>query len=337
MAINQCVKNKIIEMSILIYIRNVGGRIKKQSLELTSYANAMSQATGLPVVGVVIGEIDNSALMDLGKYGMSKILKAGNEQFNNRVNRVYTQVVEQVAKHVDAKYILFPDNNQGKAIAPRLSVRLKAGYVPQALDLPSSYEPFEVAKRAFTGKALATVMVKTEVRILSPMQNSFGLQENPTELQVEDFIPEIDEPQSRLEVVDRKLDADVLSLSEAEIVVSGGRGLKSAENFAMLEELSDTLGGAVACSRPVADDGWRPADEHVGQTGKVISPNIYFAVGISGAIQHVAGVSGSKCIVAINSDPEAPIFDVADYGMVGDAFTIVPELTKAFKKHLADR
>ncbi len=324
-------------MSILVYIRNIGGKIKKQSLELTSYANAMSQSTGIPVVGVVIGEIENSVLSELGKYGMSKVLKAGDAQFNNRVNRVYTRIVEQAALKLDAKYVLFPDNNQGKAIAPRLSVRLRAGFVPQVLDLPSSYEPLVVVKRAFTGKALATVEVKTERKIMSPMLNSFGLSESPAEIVIEDFTPDIDEPQSRLEIVDKKLDNDAVSLADAEIVVSGGRGLKSAENFNLLEKLSDTLGGAVACSRPVADDGWRPADEHVGQTGKVIAPNIYFAIGISGAIQHVAGVSGSKCIVAINADPEAPIFDVADYGMVGDALTIVPELNEAFKNHLSEK
>lgn len=323
-------------MSILVYIRNVGGKIKKQSLELTSYATAISKSTGLEVYGVVIGEIEDSALAELGKYGMSKLLKAGDAQFNDRVNRVYTQIVEQIAQELNAQYILFPDNNQGKAIAPRLSARMKAGFVPQVMNLPDSYEPFIVSKRAFTGKALANVEVKTKVKILSPMLNSFGLNESPKELSIEHFNPNIDEPQSRLEIISKNLNEDSISLPDAEIVVSGGRGLKSGEHFNMLETLASTLGGAVACSRPVADDGWRPADEHVGQTGKIIAPNIYFAIGISGAIQHVAGVSGAKCIVAINSDPEAPIFDVADYGMVGDAFTIVPELNEAFKAHLAD-
>ncbi|SMO51121.1 electron transfer flavoprotein alpha subunit apoprotein [Saccharicrinis carchari] len=323
-------------MSILVYISNVNGKIKKQSLELTSYASAMSKSTALDVCGVVIGDIEDSALDELGKYGMGKILKAVDAQFNNRVNRVYTRIVEQAARQLNAQYILFPDNNEGKAIAPRLSARMSAGFVPQVMGMPNSYEPFVVSKRAFTGKALARVEVQTKVKILSPMFNSFGLIEFPKELLIEAFTPEIDEPHSRLNIINRNLNEGTISLADAEIVVSGGRGMKSGEHFSMLEALSATLGGAVACSRPVADAGWRPADEHVGQTGKIIAPNIYFAIGISGAIQHVAGVSGAKCIVAINSDPEAPIFDVADYGMVGDAFKIVPELIEAFKAHLSD-
>lgn len=320
-------------MSILVYIRNVGGQLKKQSLELTAYAKAMGDATKLDVVGLVIGEITDEALKQLGALGMNRILRAGNKQFNQRVNRVYTQIVEQAVNELDAKYILFPDNAQGKAIAPRLSVRLKAGFIPQVLDLPSSYTPFTVKKRAFTGKAIASVIARTQRIILTPMLNSFGLKENPTEILIENFEPLIAEPQSRLELVGKQLNEAGVQLADADIVVSGGRGMRSSENFAILEELAATLGAATACSRPVADDGWRPADEHVGQTGKIIAPNIYFAIGISGAIQHVAGVSGAKCIVGINSDPEAPIFEVADYGLVGDAFQIVPELNALFKKH----
>lgn len=321
-------------MSILVYIRNVGGQLKKQSLELTAYAKAMGDATKLDVVGLVIGEITDEALKQLGALGMNRILRAGNKQFNQRVNRVYTQIVEQAVNELDAKYILFPDNAQGKAIAPRLSVRLKAGFIPQVLDLPSSYTPFTVKKRAFTGKAIASVIARTQRIILTPMLNSFGLKENPTEILIENFEPLIAEPQSRLELVGKQLNEAGVQLADADIVVSGGRGMRSSENFAMLEELAATLGAATACSRPVADDGWRPADEHVGQTGKIIAPNIYFAIGISGAIQHVAGVSGAKCIVGINSDPEAPIFEVADYGMVGDAFQIIPELNALFKEHI---
>jgi electron transfer flavoprotein alpha subunit len=323
-------------MSILVYIRNVSGQIKKQSLELTAYAKAMAETTGQEVCGLVIGEIEDQALSALASYGMSRILKAGDARYNKRVNRVYTQIVEQAVLQIDAKYILFPDNAQGKAIAPRLSVRLNAGFIPQVLDLPSSYEPFVVSKRAFTGKAVANVMVVSERKILTPMLNSFGLKETPVEMKVEAFQPTIGEPESRLEIIHKEINADGVQLADADIVVSGGRGLKAAENFKMLEELSETLGAATACSRPVADDGWRPADEHVGQTGKIIAPNIYFAIGISGAIQHVAGVSGAKCIVAINSDADAPIFDVADYGLVGDAHTIVPELNSLFKKYLAE-
>ncbi len=321
-------------MSILVYIRNVGGQIRKQSLELTAYAKAMADALNLDVTGLVIGSITDDELNKLGNYGMSRLLKANDEKYNQRVNRVYTRIVEQAVKEVDAKYILFPDNAQGKAIAPRLSVRLKAGFIPQVLDLPSSYEPFTVKKRAFTGKSIATVTAHTGRVILTPMLNSFGLRENARNLEIQSFEPHIEEPNSRLELVGKQLSEEGVQLADADIVVRGGRGMRSSENFAMLEELAATLGAATACSRPVADDGWRPADEHVGQTGKIISPNIYFAIGISGAIQHVAGVSGAKCIVGINSDPEAPIFEVADYGMVGDAFQIIPELNALFKEHI---
>ncbi len=324
-------------MSILVYIRNVNGKIKKQSLELTSYAQALSESLDLPIVGIVIGEIAEEELQALKLYGMKRVLRVNDAQYNKRVNRVYTKIIEQAVIETDAKYILFPDNNQGKAIAPRLSVRIKAGFVPHVMDLPHSYEPFMVYKRAFTGKALASVQVNTDRKILTPMLNSFGLRENPVDLTIEDFVPEIDEPQSRLNVVNKELEAGGVSLMDADIVVSGGRGLRSAENFSILEELANTLGAATACSRPVADDGWRPANEHVGQTGKIIAPNVYFAIGISGAIQHVAGVSGAKCIVAINTDGDAPIFDVADYGLVGDGLKIVPELNSLLKEVLADK
>ena len=257
-------------MSILVYIRNVSGKIKKQSLELTAYAKAMADSTNSEVTGVVIGEIDDDELRKLGQYGMTKVLKAGDSRYNQRVNRVYTRIVEQAVLQINAQYILFPDNAQGKAIAPRLSVRLKAGFIPQVLDLPSSYEPFLVSKRAFTGKAIAKVKVMTDRKILTPMLNSFGLKESPGEIQIEAFAPAIEEPESRLEIVKKEMSAEGVQLADADIVVSGGRGLKGPENFKMIEELSETLGAATACSRPVADDGWRPADEHVGHRARSV-------------------------------------------------------------------
>ncbi len=321
-------------MSILVYIQNVNGQIKKQSFELTSYAWQLAQQMDLSVIGIVIGEIDDAHLRPLGTYGMTKILKVGDAMFNTRFNGVYTQIIEQAVLQEEAQVILFPDNNLGKALGPRLSVRLKAGFVPEVMELPVSYDPFRVTKRAFSGKALATVQVNSDRKIISLIINAYGMHENPVDLTIQPFQPQVERTTSRLQLVSRLLNEDGVNLVDADIVVSGGRGMKGGENWPMLEELAATLGAALSCSRPVADDGWRSPDEHVGQTGKIIAPTIYFAIGISGAIQHVAGVSGSKCLVAINTDPDAPIFDVADYGIVGDAFKVIPQLTAAFKEHL---
>lgn len=323
-------------MSILVYIQNVNGKIKKQSFELASYACKLAETNQEKVIGLVIGEIDNETLQPLAKYGISRLLKADNLIFNTRFNGIYTQIIEQAVLQEDAKIIIFPDNNLGKALGPRLSARLKAGFVPEVMEAPSSFQPFVVAKRAFSGKALANIRVNTERKIISLMINAYGIHEKPETLEIVTFVPNLDRTASRMKLVNRIVQQEGVSLSDAEIVVSGGLGMKSSENWGMLEELANTLGAALACSRPVADQGWRLPDEHVGQTGKIIAPNLYFAIGISGAIQHVAGVSGSKCMVAINSDPNAPIFDTAHYGIVGDAFQVIPELTKALKSHLED-
>jgi electron transfer flavoprotein alpha subunit len=319
-------------MSVLVYIQNFGGKLKKQNLELASYASQIAETMNTDVTGVVIGEIPDDEIQKVAQYGVSKVLKAGDASLNTRINKVYTQIVEQAVKQSDAKVVVFPDNNAGRAIAPRLSVKLKAGFVPGVMALPSSYEPFIVSKGVFTGKAFADVKVKTDIKIVSLMINTFGLFEKDTSLTIEKFTPQIDTSGVKTKVVDSKLSDEGLSLFDAEIVVSGGRGMKSPDNWKPLEELAEVLGAALACSRPVSDDGWRSHEEHVGQTGKVIAPNLYIAVGISGAIQHVAGVSGSKCIVAVNNDSDAPIFQVADYGILDDAQKVLPKLIDAFKE-----
>jgi len=319
-------------MSVLVYIQNFGGKLKKQNFELASYASQIADAINTGVTGIVIGEIADDEIQKLAKYGVSKVLKTGDASLNTRINKVYTQIVQQAVDKSDAKVVVFPDNNAGRAIAPRLSVKLKAGYVPGAMALPSSYEPFIVSKGVFTGKAFANVKVNTDIKIISLMINTFGLFEKETELNIEEFTPQIDTLGVKTKVINSKLSDEGLSLFDAEIVVSGGRGMKSPDNWAPLEELANVLGAALACSRPVSDDGWRSHEEHVGQTGKVIAPNLYIAVGISGAIQHVAGVSGSKCIVAVNNDSDAPIFQVADYGILDDAQKVLPKLIEAFKE-----
>ncbi len=323
-------------MSVLVYIQNFNGKLKKQNLELASYASKIADSSNTDLVAIIMGEIENTEIERLSKYGVSKVLKAGNAALNTRINQTYTQVLEQAVDAVNADIVVFPDNNDGKAIAPRLSVKLKAGYIPGVLSLPNSYEPFMVSKRAFNGKAFASVKITTAKKIVSLMNNSFGLHENPKDLTIEDFSPQLNLNDVKTKVVDSKLSDEGISLFDAEIVVSGGRGMKDPGNWAPLEELAQVLGAATACSRPVSDDGWRPHNEHVGQTGKVIAPNIYFAIGISGAIQHVAGVSGSKCIVAVNNDSDAPIFQVADYGILDDAQKVLPKLIEAFKAFKAE-
>ena len=318
-------------MSILVYIQNFNGKLKKQSFELASYAAQIAEQKSTELVGLVLGEIEATELEKLANYGVTKLLKASNSNLNTRINKVYTQAIEQAARQFNAEVIVMTDNNTGKALAPRLSVRLKAGLVSGAVELPKSYDPFMVTKRSFSGKAMADVKVLSDKKIVSLMNNAFGLHEKPVKMSIEDFTPELDFGNTKSKVVDQKLSESGISLADAEIVVSAGRGMKSPDNWAPVEELANILGAATACSRPVSDDGWRPHEEHVGQTGKVIAPNLYFAIGISGAIQHVAGVSGSKCIVAINNDSDAPIFQVADYGILDDANNVLPKLIDAFK------
>ena len=253
-------------MSILVYIQNVNGQIKKQSYELTSYAWQLAQRMGGSVIGIVIGEIDDDRLKQLGTYGMTKILKVGDAVFNTRFNGVYTRIIEQVVLQEDTTVILFPDNNLGKALGPRLSVRLKAGFVPEVMELPVSYDPFMMTKRAFSGNALANVQVNSDRKIISLIINAYGIHENPVELTFQEFKPQLERTTSRLQLVNRLVQEEGVNLVDADIVVSGGRGMKGAENWSMLEDLAGTLGAALSCSRPVADDGWRSPDEHVGQT-----------------------------------------------------------------------
>lgn len=323
-------------MSVLVYIQNFNGKLKKQNFELASFGAKIAKQQNTITNALVLGEIDNSELEKLAQYGINKVLKASNPKLNTRINKLYTEAMAQAAQASDASIIVFPHNNAGKAIAPRLSVKLKAGLVTQTVALPTSYDPFMVTKRAFSGKAFAHVKIISEKKILTLMNNTFGIFEKPTEISIEDFNPELDFASIKTEVVDQKLTTEGISLADAEIVVSGGRGMKSGDNWSAIEELADVLGAAKACSRPVSDEGWRPHEEHVGQTGKVIAPNLYFAIGISGAIQHVAGVSGSKCIVAINNDSDAPIFQVADYGILEDANKVLPKLIEAFRAFKAE-
>lgn len=323
-------------MSVLVYTENWDGKFKKLSFELVSFAYGIAKMAGSSVTVLSIGNVSDDELSKLGTYGAAKILKADDPRLKNLVNSAYSSVIAQATQKEGAPIVIIANNFTGKALAPRVSVKLKAGLVAGVTALPSTIDPFVISKKAFTGKAFAHVKVNSPVKILTLAQNAYGIHENAGSALIESFAPELSDNDFRITVKDvNKITGKVL-LSDAEIVVSGGRGMKGAENWAPIEELAQLLGAATACSRPVSDEGWRPHEEHTGQTGKIIAPNLYIAAGISGAIQHLAGVSSSKCIVAINKDPEAPIFESADYGVVGDVMKVLPEMIQAVKEFKAE-
>lgn len=316
-------------MSVLVFLDQSEGHIKKSSFEAASYGAKVSELLGTTAEGIVLGTV-NDDLAELGKYGLKKIYSIKKETLNNLDDEVFTHVIAEAAKSTGAVVIIFSNNFNGKAIAPRLSVRLKAGLVSGALALPEISNGFVVKKNVFSGKAFANVSIKSEVKIISLNPNAYKINEVEGKAEVEEL--NIQVPEARVKVKEVNKVAGEVSLSEAEIVVSGGRGLKGPENWQIVTDLAKALGAATACSRPVSDSDWRPHHEHVGQTGLAIAPNLYIAIGISGAIQHLAGVNRSKTIVVINKDPEAPFFKAADYGIVGDAFEVVPKITEAVKK-----
>jgi len=319
-------------MAVLVYTENWDGSFKKLSFELVSYGANLANMLGKPLVVLSIGNVASAELEKLGNYGARRILSLADPALQVFDSQAYTEAIAQVATREKAEVVVLSNNNLGKAVAPRLSVKLKAGLGAGISKLPLSTSPFVVYKRAFSGNAFAHVEIKTPVRILTLAQNSFGLVENPGTPSIETISVAIDSALVKTSVSEVQKQTGKLLLTDAEIVVSGGRGMKSPDNWGPLVELADLLGGATACSRPVSDEGWRPHEEHTGQTGKIIAPNLYIAVGISGATQHLAGVSSSKVIVAINTDKDAPIFEAAQYGIVGDAMKVLPKLVEAVKE-----
>jgi electron transfer flavoprotein alpha subunit len=319
-------------MSILVYTENWDGKFKKLSFELVSYASEIAAGLNCPVVVLSIGEVAQDELQKLAQYGASKIFTFSDPRLTHLMNRPYAGIIAQAAKSENAKVVLFANNNTGKAIAPIVSVKLKAGLVTAVTAAPSSINPFVVRKKVFTAKAYSDILVSSEIKVLTLSQNSFGLFEKPASGNIESFAAQIDESEFATTLKEVKKITGKILLTDAEIVVSGGRGMKGPEQWGPIEELAGLLNAATACSRPVSDEGWRPHTEHVGQTGKIIAPNLYIACGISGAIQHLGGVSSSKCIVAINKDPDAPIFQSADYGILGDVQKVLPDLITAVKE-----
>jgi electron transfer flavoprotein alpha subunit len=323
-------------MAVLVYAEINKGRVKKSSLETINYAAKIAELTGSSV-SVFVNNADASQLEELGKAGANKILSVKNEGLNAD-NMVITAALEQAVKAENAKVVIFAFDIVGKAVAPRLAAKLKAGLVAGAVDYPVvNGNNLEVKKNVFSGKATAVYTINSDIKIISLLPNSFPVKLGENKATVNEFNPDLSSVKSRITVKETRSNqvGGMIPLPEAEIVVSAGRGLKGPENWAMVEDLAQALGATTACSRPVADMHWRPHHEHVGQTGVAIRPNLYIAIGISGAIQHLAGVNGSKTIVVINNDKEAPFFKSADYGVVGDAFSILPKLTEAVKKFKA--
>ena len=316
-------------MSVLIFIDQSEGHVKKSSLEAMSYGAKIAEQLGTTAEGVILGS-SSEDLASLVKYGVKKIHHVNNPALDQLDAQLYTKVIAQVVEKTRASVVVFSNNMDGKALAPRLSARLKAGLVSGAVALPDTSNGFTVKKNVFSGKAFANISVSTAVKIISLNANAYKIVEGDGTAEIAPFDATVDEP--KIKVTNTTKASGEVPLTEAEIVVSAGRGLKGPENWGMVEDLAKVLHAATACSRPVADAHWRPHNEHVGQTGFAIAPNLYIAIGISGAIQHLAGVNRSKVIVVINKDPEAPFFKAADYGIVGDAFEIVPKMTEAIKK-----
>ena len=316
-------------MSVLVYTESEQGKFKKTALEAASYAKAVADQMGTTVTAVAINANDTS---ELGQYGVDKVLTISNDALNSFNANTFASSIAQAAKHENAQVVIVSSSADSKYIAPILAIELNAGYASNVVEAPSSTAPFTVKRTAFTNKAFNMTTIDTDVKIVGVSKNAFGLVEANGNATAEDFSPSIPESGVSVESVDKA--TDKVTIADAEIVVSAGRGLKGPENWGMIEELADVLGAATACSKPVSDLGWRPHGEHVGQTGKPVASNLYIAIGISGAIQHLAGINASKVKVVINTDPEAPFFKAADYGIVGDAFEVVPALIeklKAFK------
>ncbi|MDO6760660.1 electron transfer flavoprotein subunit alpha/FixB family protein [Tamlana sp. 2_MG-2023] len=316
-------------MSVLVYTESEQGTFKKAAFEVASYAKAVANQLGTTVTAIAINAKDTSAL---GTYGVDKVLNVTNTALDKFNANSYASVIKQAAEKESTKVVVLSSSADSKYLAPLLAVGLSAGYASNVVEAPSNTSPFTVKRTAFTNKAFESTQINTDVKIIGVSNNAFGLEESSGDASAEEFSPEVPNSGVTVESVDKA--TDKVAIADAEIVVSGGRGLKGPENWGMIEELADVLGAATACSKPVSDLGWRPHGEHVGQTGKPVAANLYIAIGISGAIQHLAGVSASKTKVVINTDPEAPFFKAADYGVVGDAFEVVPALIeklKAFK------
>ncbi|WP_177732023.1 MULTISPECIES: electron transfer flavoprotein subunit alpha/FixB family protein [Flavobacterium] len=320
-------------MSILIYAESAEGKFKKVAFELASYAKKVAEKMGTTVTAVTVNAADVSAL---SKYGVDKVLKVANDKLASFNAKAYADVIKQAAQKEGTKVVVLSSTTDSLYLAPLVAVGLNAGYASNVVALPESTAPFTVKRNAFSNKAFNITEITTDVKVVGLAKNSFGLIESASSLTEEDFTPSLNDADFSVKMESVEKVTGKVTIADAEIVVSAGRGLKGPENWGMIEDLAAVLGAATACSKPVSDLGWRPHSEHVGQTGKPVAANLYIAIGISGAIQHIAGINSSKVKVVINPDADAPFFKVADYGIVGDAFEVVPKLVeklKEFKAH----
>ena len=319
-------------MSLLIYAESSEGKFKKVAFELASYAKKVAESLGTTVTAVTV---NNNNVSDLSKYGVDKVLKVANDKLSNFSAKAYADLIVKAAQKENSKIVLLSSTTDSLYLAPLVAVGLDAGFASNVIGLPVNMSPFQVKRSAFSNKAFNITEIETDTKVLALAKNSFGIVENQSSLSEENFEPTLTDADFNIKIESVEKGSGKVTIADADVVVSGGRGLKGPENWGMLEELASVLGAATACSKPVSDLGWRPHSEHVGQTGKPVATNLYVAVGISGAIQHIAGINSSKVKVVINSDPEAPFFKVADYGVVGDAFEIVPKLTQKLKEFKA--
>ncbi len=324
-------------MSVLVLVENTDGNIKKKSFEAVQYAAEVAKQTNTTATALVLGTIADSELETLGNYGVQKVLHVADDRLNELHARAYASALIAAAQKEGSKIIIMLHDINGKAVAPRVAIKLKSGMAAGALSYPDLSKGFVIKKAVYSGKAFAFVNITSDVKVITVMANSFPLVQGDGKAAVEKLDVTFGDKDFGIKVKEVNKVTGEVSLADAELVVSGGRGMKGPENWGLIEDLAKELGAATACSRPVADAGWRPHHEHVGQTGGTVRPNLYIAVGISGAIQHLAGVNGSKVIVVINKDPEAPFFKAANYGVVGDALEILPRLTEAVKKFKAHK
>ncbi|HEY4800531.1 MAG TPA: electron transfer flavoprotein subunit alpha/FixB family protein [Bacteroidia bacterium] len=319
-------------MSVLIFAENWDGKFKKSTFEAISYGAEIAKQVGGTATAVVIGNVSDDDLKSLGKYGAQKVLSVKNDKLNALNPSAFASVIAQASQKENAKAVVVSYTYSGRSAAGRVAVKLKAGLVAGATTLPVSVSPFTVRKKCFSGKGLTDVVISSDIKVIGLTPNSFHINSGDGNASVESFSPTFGDSDFNSSVKETKKTSGKIALTEAEIVVSAGRGLKGPENWGMVEQLAELLGAATACSKPVADVGWRPHHEHVGQTGITVGPNLYIAIGISGAIQHLAGVNSSKVMVVINNDKEAPFFKAANYGICGDAFEVVPKLIEEVKK-----
>jgi electron transfer flavoprotein alpha subunit len=318
-------------MSVIVFAENIEGTYKKAIFEAVSYASKIAKNLNLSCIAVSIGNVEENKMNELAKYGADKIININNSAANQFVAEVYAKAIANLAQENNAQVVVISNTYSGKAISPRIAARLKAAIASGVISVPNTTNGFEVRRTVFSGKAFATINLTTPTKVIAITPNSFTLEENPKAIVIENHGGAVSESDKITNPTEVTRASGKIVLTEAEVVVSAGRGMKGPENWHLVEDLAATLGAATACSKPVSDMDWRPHNEHVGQTGITIKPNLYVAIGISGAIQHLAGVSSSKVIVVINKDPEAPFFKAADYGIVGDAFEVLPKLIAAAK------